>query len=385
MTIIGRKQMNIIIDVVALDRDGRAGGVTWFTTELINGLAAHNNIRIIALCTHKNLEFLKEHLSKNVVFECIDNECKRNLITHRLAKKIENNIYVNKLVKKYQTDIFFCPFGVINYKVRKTNVVSVILDVQHEFYPEFFAKKELIARKLIYKYIAHTAKRVVCISEYTKDTFCERYKYDRAHADVIYIAVQERFEDCDERILNKLSLDKNQYVLYPANCWAHKNHERLLHAFEKSADNNSLKLVLTGNMFGKEEQLMSCVSEEGVRKRTVVAGYVDEAEMCALLKNCRGLIFPSMFEGFGIPVVEAMQHYKPIACSNTTSLPEIGCSSIFYFNPKDENEIEKGLEYIAKTNVTEKMKKDYDNSLTRYNGQEMTESYIKLFQDLLRR
>ena len=92
MTIIGRKQMNIIIDVVALDRDGRAGGVTWFTTELINGLAAHNNIRIIALCTHKNLEFLKEHLSKNVVFECIDNECKRNLITHRLAKKIENNI-----------------------------------------------------------------------------------------------------------------------------------------------------------------------------------------------------------------------------------------------------------------------------------------------------
>ena len=96
--------MNIIIDVVALDRDGRAGGVTWFTTELINGLAAHNNIRIIALCTHKNLEFLKEHLSKNVVFECIDNECKRNLITHRLAKKIENNIYVNKLAKKYHPD-----------------------------------------------------------------------------------------------------------------------------------------------------------------------------------------------------------------------------------------------------------------------------------------
>ena len=92
-----------------------------------------------------------------------------------------------------------------------------------------------------------------------------------------------------------------------------------------------------------------------------------------------------MFEGFGIPVVEAMQHYKPIACSNTTSLPEIGCSSIFYFNPMDENGIEKGLEYIAKANVTGEMKKDYDNSLNKYNGQEMTENYIKLFQDLLRR
>lgn len=374
--------MNIAVDVVALDKDGRAGGVTWLALELINGLVKYDNMNIIALCTCENREFIKRHIGDKVILESIDTGHGGNIVG-RVLQKVKDNRKVQKIVKKYAVDIFFCPFGIVNYKINNVKTVSIILDVQHEFYPDFFSRRELLARKWIYRYIAHTAQKVVCISEYTRNTFCDKYGYDRDNAEVIYIAIQERFSKNDDTVLEKLGINREKYILYPANCWKHKNHERLLRAFEMfSKENPDIKLVLTGNMFGCTERLLEGISTEGVRNKIIVAGYVDEAQMHSLLKNCRGLIFPSLFEGFGIPVIEAMQQYKPVACSNTTSLPEIGCKSLFYFDPDEVDEIARGLEFILNANMTDEVIADYNDTLLKYNKQDMIEKYVRLFNQI---
>lgn len=378
--------MNIAVDMVALDKDGRAGGVTWLTLELVKGFSAIGDTRVIGLCTDDNREFLSRYLGDKVILVPLADRRQQKTLTRRVCGKIKDTQYVNSILEKYGADIFFCPFGIVNYRVKKAATVSVILDVQHEFFSEFFDKKELLVRRLIYRYIAHSARRVICISEYTRDTFCDKYKYDKNSADVVYIAIQDRFDGQDDTILRRLGLENDGYILYPANCWKHKNHERLIMSFNEFAQKNkNIKLVLTGNMFSQEERLKSIADSESVRQRIIIAGYVDDNEMNTLLEHCKGLIFPSLFEGFGIPVVEAMSQHKLIACSNTTSLPEIGCDSVYYFNPTKVDEIADGLRYISETEVTDKIIKDYDDNLKKFDKDKMINEYMKIFSDVLRR
>lgn len=376
--------MKIAVDIEAISKDGSAGGITGLALELIKGFAEKADV--LALCTHANIDFLRKVLPPNVEFECIDSMRKRNgtNIIGRIIERIGQSIRAKHIIKVWKADILYCPFGVVNFHVRGIETISTIHDIQHEFYPEFFSKKEFWARRLLYSSIARRAKSVICISEYTKETFCDKYRYPKEKAEVVYNAIQNRFNECDDSILERLELSKRNYILYPANFWQHKNHKRLICAFSQFAKKRSkIKLVLTGNMFSQYEKLQGYIEKYNMKDRVVAAGYIDEDQLYALMKHCKGLIFPSLFEGFGIPVIEAMQMYKPIACSNAASLPEIGCDSLFYFDPKNIGGIIRGLRFIADTEVTDDMINDYNINLRKYDRENMINSYMNIFTKVL--
>ena len=378
--------MKIAVDVLSIRPDGSAGGATGFAVELIKGFAQSEGNKVYVLCAEWNREYLKKILPSNVVFLQIGGQRKITNI-QLLDRLIFRLFHYNRRMHKLRNegiDILYCPFSAVSNKETGIPVVSTILDIQHEYYPQFFDSAELEHRRKFYREIVKKAETVTCISDYTKRTFCEKYGYPEERAHTIYIAIQNRFEQEDTRILTKLDLNNREYIVYPANFWEHKNHKLLLTAFARYAlENSNAFLVLTGNPLEKETYYKDLIKGLKIEEKVVITGYVTTEELFSILKNAKGLIFPSLFEGFGIPVVEAMQQRLLIACSNATSLPEIGCNSIFYFDPRKPDEIVNGIRYLYENEITDSIIADYEEKLKAYRSDVMVKEYLTLFEKVV--
>jgi glycosyltransferase involved in cell wall biosynthesis len=132
------------------------------------------------------------------------------------------------------------------------------------------------------------------------------------------------------------------YVLYPANFWPHKNHRTLFEALRRHRarrPGSRLRLVCTGAPGPAMRALQAAAEPEQV----IFAGYVAPAQLEALFRSCLGVVVPSLYEGFGMPVLEGMAHEKPVLCSNVTSLPEVAGDAAVYFDPLDAEQIASAL------------------------------------------
>jgi glycosyltransferase involved in cell wall biosynthesis len=145
-----------------------------------------------------------------------------------------------------------------------------------------------------------------------------------------------------KEFLEKYGLRHGEYILYPANFWKHKNHAMLLTAFNiyrETTSGATLKLVCTGAPGLGAEDFREAVRCMGLTDWVVYLGYVHPAEYNFLLRSAFAMVFPSLYEGFGIPVLEAMSAGVPVLCSNVTSLPEVGRDAVLYFDPRQPGQI----------------------------------------------
>lgn len=378
--------MKIAVDMLPVQEDGSNGGATAVAIELIKGFAAAPGVRVLVLCADRNIKFLKKMLPGNIQFWRVE---KNRFFTEigritGILKRITGKGNTDGILKKNRADILFCPFSAPTFKEKGIPTVSTIHDIQHEFYPQFFELKELEHRRRFYRDIVKNVEQVACISDYTRETFCEKYSYPPDRAQTIYNAVQNRFDKEDTSVLTRFDLHDRAYILYPANFWEHKNHKLLLNAFATYAlGHKNLKLVLTGNVLSQDDYYENLLKALKIEERTVITGFLTNEEMCCIFKNAKGVIFPSLFEGFGIPIVEAMRFNKLIACSNLTCLPEIGCKSVFYFDPRKPDDILRGIYFLADNEVTEAVKADYAEKLKNYRTDKMIGEYLRLFEKVI--
>jgi glycosyltransferase involved in cell wall biosynthesis len=219
------------------------------------------------------------------------------------------------------------PLSVMLPPVERPPAATTVLDVQHEVFPEFFSRPELAYRRLVYGWTVRRSRIVITISEHARSALVERLGLDPARVRAIHLAVDhDRFSPGDRR--------REPFVLYPANPWPHKNHARLLQAFARvRGERPELRLVLTGA--GHE----GAPPQEGVERR----GHVSRDELVELYRTAAALVFPSLYEGFGMPCVEAMACGCPVACSNVASLPEVCGDAAVYFDPNDVEAIAQGI------------------------------------------
>lgn len=378
--------MKIAVDLTPIRPDGSAGGATGVAVELLKAIVNGKEAELVLLCADWNIDYLRSVFGNKVEYKVVltnQEQVRRNIVYRAFNKLILRPL---KKVGKanYQADLLFCPFSAVNFRQWNVPVVSTIHDIQHEFYPQFFAPEELQHRRRFYNNIVKNAERAICVSDYTRKTFCECYGYSEEKAVTVYNAIQERFVEEERSILEKLNVEKSQYIVFPANFWEHKNHKLLLNSFGMyGAQNPQGKLVLTGNALGQEEYYNKIIEAMNLKGRVVITGYLSESELYAVLNNAKGLIYPSLFEGFGIPLVEAMQMNKLVASSNLTSLPEVGCDSIFYFNPKKPDEIVKGIEFLFQTEMTAEIEEDYKVQLEKYTTDTMMRQYMEVFKEVV--
>jgi glycosyltransferase involved in cell wall biosynthesis len=253
------------------------------------------------------------------------------------------------IVREQNADLLFCPFTAPTYFEFGVPTVSVIYDLQYKTYPEFFTSADVAQRDRTFVEAARRSTTLVAISEYSRLTAIKHGHLDPAHIKTVHLHISQhslRNAARDETILGRLQLVGGQYLIYPANFWKHKNHEMLLTAFgiaRNSGLDSNIRLVCTGAPGARQQWLKQAADGLGLGDHVLFPGYLANAELLALITNSAGVIFPSLYEGFGLPVIEAMATGVPVACSNVTSLPEVAGDAAIPFDPRIPDEIARAI------------------------------------------
>ncbi len=257
------------------------------------------------------------------------------------------------LLRDLGADLLFCPFTAPTYSASGIPTVCTIYDLQFKTYPEFFAGEDLAHRKRTFIDACRRATVLTAISDYSRDSAISHGSLDAARIRTIYLRMARRLmhgAECDKLILDRLGLVTQRYFAYPANFWKHKNHEMLLTAFGMACCGGlpaDIKLVCSGAPGARQAWLMSAARAMNLGDRILFPGYLANAELAALMASCTAVVFPSLYEGFGLPVIEAMAAGVPVACSNTTSLPEVAGNAAIFFDPKVPAQIAKAMITLA--------------------------------------
>lgn len=226
-----------------------------------------------------------------------------------------------------ELDAIHFPLSVMLPPVSRPPAATTVLDVQHELYPRFFSRAELAYRRLVYGWTVRRSRIVITISEHARAGLIERLGLKPERVRAIHLGIDhERFRPSEE--------PRENFLLYPALGWPHKNHALLFEAFALlRARRPSLRLVLTG---------YAGVTPEGVEAR----GRVPADELLSLYRRAAALVFPSLYEGFGQPPLEAMACGCPVACSNAASLPEVVGDAARLFDPESPEGMAAAVEEV---------------------------------------
>lgn len=244
-------------------------------------------------------------------------------------------------------DVYFCPFGTLWPRpVRKPSVLT-FHDMQERFYPEFFTPKEHEERFFHYDWSLRMADAVIAISEFTRDMAVKIAGASRRKFHVVH-HVPDVLPSPQRPTGLRAADEAKPFVFYPANFWKHKNHLALITAMGRVKTRQpGLRLICTGSLLGREAEWQAAIDAAGVADRVTHLGKVTRAEISWLYQHARGLIFPSLFEGFGIPLLEAMQTDCPIACGHNTSQPDVARDAALYFDAANTESIAAAILRIA--------------------------------------
>lgn len=216
--------------------------------------------------------------------------------------------------------------------------VFVIHDLNHIDRIDNSSVLKRIYYRLILRRLCHHARAVLTVSEFSKQRIIDWFGLDASRVFNVGNGVSESFKADGPRH----ELPKG-YVLCVSNRRGHKNEEGLLQAFARAALPHDLKLVLTGDASDKLAELARSL---GIGNRLVFSGKVSETELAALYRGALFLTFPSFYEGFGLPIVEAFACGTPVITSNLTSMPEIAGDAAILVNPHDVDEIAMAMERL---------------------------------------
>jgi glycosyltransferase involved in cell wall biosynthesis len=250
------------------------------------------------------------------------------------------NKYFSKKINKYNLDIILFPQqSIFPHGVLSKKVVTVV-DVVHLHFPELFSSFQRWVRFQKEKYLLKNFDHIIAISDYTRKDLINFFVFPEEKCTSIYLGTNlDNISIGDKEV-------KTPYILYPANAYPHKNHDQLIEAFEKyKSTYPEIKgnLILSGN---PTPSLLQRIAKSNASEFISHKGFVTQADLLELYQGCKALFFPSLFEGFGIPIVEAMKYKKPIFCSDLPVFRELVGDAPNYFNPNSIEEMTHNIKLI---------------------------------------
>ncbi len=250
-------------------------------------------------------------------------------------------------MKKHHIDLFFSPDGYIPLRIR-IPTISVIHDINFYHRPmdlPYFTRNYYL---YFFPKFARKATRIITVSEYSKKDIQKSYDIEDDKIDVVYNGANEFYQPLSEEektvVKNDFTHGKN-YFLFVGNLHPRKNIVRLLKAFDKfiRKTNADMRLVVIGVKFFKTGDMEQTYEKMKHKDKVMFLGRQSPANLCRLYAAATALTFVSIFEGFGMPIIEAMYSNTPVITSNITSMPEIAGDAAILTNPFSEAEITESL------------------------------------------
>jgi glycosyltransferase involved in cell wall biosynthesis len=290
------------------------------------------------------------------------------------------------MLKELGADLLYCPFTDPTYYEPGIPAVSTIYDLQYKTYPQFFSAADVHHRDLAFKRAAEKATLLAAISDYSRGSAIEHGLIPEDRIETIHIRLAHRVKVIPAAsLLDQWGLSPQGYVIYPANFWMHKNHEVLLTAFllaQQQGLPKEIQLVLTGAPGARRDWLIKATERMGLGDSVIFPGYVATHELGALIANSLGMVFPSLYEGFGMPIIEAMAMGVPVACSDLTSLPEVAGDAAIPFDPRIPASIATAIHqlYADQPVRDQRVSKGLERAKIFADHERMAREYMSLFE-----
>lgn len=278
---------------------------------------------------------------------------------HPLLWKFWYDVRVPAVLRKYKADVFVSCDGFCCL-TSKTPQCLVLHDLAFLHYPSFIKKSHLLFyKKYTPKFLAR-AKSVATVSEFSKKDIIHNYSTDPDKIKVVFSAAKEIFRPLNDaaktETKNKYTGGK-EYFVYTGSIHPRKNPINLLKAFSifKKRMQTNMKLVLAGRLAWKYESFIENLKTYKYRDDVIMTGYVPEAELAKITGAAYGMVYPSLHEGFGVPVLEAMQCDIPVITSAGTSMNEIAGDAALYSDANNHADIAERMMQLYKD---EKLRKE---------------------------
>jgi len=259
---------------------------------------------------------------------------------------------IPRMLKKYKADIYFSPDGLGSLRTKVPTCIT-IHDLTFLHYPQFMSRLDLWHYKKYTPLFAAKAKHIIAVSSFTKSDIMQQYGIAADKISVVYngahVAYQPISKEEKAEIRNKYS-GGSEYFLFTGALHPRKNIINLLKAFVqfKRRQKSGMKLVVVGRMAWQYEEIAKAKDLMPYKEDVIWTGYLDVAELAKVTAAAYAMVYPSLFEGFGIPIVEAMQCDVPVITSSTSSMPEVGGNAALFADPENPADIAEKMGLIYK-------------------------------------
>ena len=320
---------------------GKLEGIGWFTRETLSRITSeHPEHKFIFIFDRPYAdEFI---FSENITPVVVSPPTRQPVLWY-----IWFELQIPRILRKYKADLFFSPDGYLSLST-KVRQLAAIHDINFAHRPKDLPWLKAKYYNYFFPKFARKARRIVTVSYFSKEDINRTYHVDADKVDVVYNGVNTSYTPISE----ELNLETKQtyssgkdYFLFIGSLHPRKNICGLLRAFDafRTSVDSDMKLLIVGESMFKTSDIE--MTYEGMRYKddVVFTGRLTTEELHHVLGASMALTFVPFFEGFGIPVIEAMNAGVPVICSNTTSLPEVGGNAVLYVDPFSLSQIKDAM------------------------------------------
>ena len=383
----------IAVDMTPLGPAGQTGGSGVVATSLIRQVSRLGpDWELVLLTSSDSHDELAELDAPNVrrvrviheapsnTMQSLARQLARGLPTRLRVRAKDTAWRVRHRAPVVESDLMLCPFTSSNFWQPSQPLVVIVHDLQHVAFPQFFSEEKRLNRDQHLRDAAEHADAIVCVSDFVRQTLLSELSVDQARVVTIHHGLLQPFD--------ANAGTPGTYLLYPANFWPHKNHHVLLESFvayRRQRPGGLPKLVCTGASSPAMHKLRESAKATLAPRSVEFRGYVSKEEFVSLMDNCAALIYPSLYEGFGMPVLEAMARGKPVLCSRIPALEEVAGDAAHYFDPNNCEDIVRAIISLDDDRVgtARRVACGRSRSLQFGDAASMARSYIGLFERIL--
>jgi glycosyltransferase involved in cell wall biosynthesis len=339
------KNLEIVVNTRLLIKN-KLEGIGWFTNETLKRITTnHPNDHFIFLFDR---DFDEEFIfSDNITPLVLSPQARHPLLFYWWFEHS-----VADFLNKYKPDLFVSPDGYLSLNT-DIKQLAVIHDLNFEHYPNdlpFLVRKYY---NYFFPKFAHKATRIATVSEFSKNDITKQYHIDPKKIDVVYNGCNELYEPINELLQQqtKQNFSENcDYFLFVGALHPRKNISRLFEAFDKfkSVQSNNVKLIIVGEKYYWTSHIKRTYINMKFKKDVIFTGRLSTEDLKNVIGSALALTYVPYFEGFGIPLLEAMNCDTPIITSNITSMPEVAKDAALLVDPFSIDSIANAMIYIHK-------------------------------------